>query len=119
MTDSFGNQGEAAKLRLFSKFLQESFSEQSENSHEGSDIETVRVGDVYYTLFCGGDDEGPSLLLEVEDVEGFRYFISRWRIPLDTLAEESLSDNPIAGLGQPIGLVWFSEEDLSSSDDFS
>lgn len=105
MTDSYGNQGEVEKLRLFSKFLRESFFEQSENSQEPF-VEMVRVGDVVYTLFSHQKNEGPSLLVEVEDVDGFRYFVTRWRTPLDSLAEESLSTDPLAGMCSPEGQAW-------------
>jgi len=81
MTDSFGNQGEAEKLRLFSKFLRESPSEQSDEPQRIV-TETIDLEGVTYILTGNSDGFGPCLLIEIEDVDGFRYFVQRWRIPL-------------------------------------
>jgi hypothetical protein len=81
MTDSFGNQDESEKIRLFSKFLRESSSEQSDEP-QGVDVESVTIEGCTYILTGNVDGVGPCLLTEVEDIDGFRYFVQRWRIPL-------------------------------------
>lgn len=111
MTDSHKESTEAEKLRLFSRFLRESPDEQSSESQRIV-TESIVLEGVTYILTGNTDGFGPSLLIEVEDVDGYRYFVQRWRVPLDDLPGDPDPDIPLVGYHSPSGEAYAHFDDV-------
>jgi hypothetical protein len=62
-------------------------------------VQTASFQDKFFALVGSTDGFGPTLALEVQDVDGFRYYVQWWRTPLDVPAEV---ENRLEGLiGSP------------------